>query len=118
MPVSAVKRIGWFVLILLLVVLVALMTWEPFAASPGSPPPPRAYAATITRDEFGVPHIHGKTDADVTFGVGYAHAEDDFSTLQDVVAMTSYYGVEVRYDVVRKDHGRKNPHCSAIRAGT
>ena len=32
--------------------------------------------------------------------------------------MTSYYGVEVRDDVVRKHYGRKNPHCSAIRAGT
>lgn len=71
-----------------LVALVGLMVWEPFSALPGTPPPAHAYRAEITRDEFGVPHIHGHTDPDVTFGVGYAHAEDDFSTLQDVMAMT------------------------------
>ena len=82
------KRIGWTLLILLLVVLIGLMTWEPFAASPGSPTPDRRYSATIIRDEFGVPHIHGKTDPDVAFGVAWAHSEDDFATLQDVLAMT------------------------------
>lgn len=82
------KRIGWVLLITLLLVLVALMTWEPFFAPTSSPPPPRAYSADITRDEFGVPHIHGRTDADVAFGVAWAHSEDDFATLQDVLAMT------------------------------
>jgi penicillin amidase/acyl-homoserine-lactone acylase len=43
------------------------------------------YDARIIRDDFGVPHIFGKTDADASFGFGYAHAEDDFSTIQDVV---------------------------------
>jgi acyl-homoserine-lactone acylase len=60
--VRIVKRIGWGVLVFVLAVLVGLMTWEPFAAAPGSPPPSHVYAATITRDEFGVPHIHGRTD--------------------------------------------------------
>lgn len=79
----------WFLLALLLAALVALLCWEPFLAEqPGPPPPPRAYAAEIIRDEWGVPHIHGRSDADVTFGVGWAHAEDDFATLQDVLAMT------------------------------
>ena len=32
----------------------------------------------IVRDEYGVPHIYGKTDADAAFGLAYAHAEDDF----------------------------------------
>ena len=35
-------------------------------------------ATTITRDEWGVAHIHGKTHADAIFGVGYAQAEDYF----------------------------------------
>lgn len=43
------------------------------------------YEARILRDDFGVPHIFGKTDADASFGFGYAHAEDDFETIQDVV---------------------------------
>jgi penicillin amidase len=32
----------------------------------------------IARDEHGIPHIFGKTDADVFFGLGYAHAQDRF----------------------------------------
>ncbi len=67
---------------------VALMLWEPMLAERTAPPPARTYAVEIARDEFGVPHIFGRTDADVAFGIAYAHAEDDFSTLQQVVAMT------------------------------
>jgi penicillin amidase len=33
---------------------------------------------TIVRDEHGVPHIFGETEADVFFGLGYAHAQDRF----------------------------------------
>lgn len=82
-------RAGWTVLGVTLAAFVALASWEPFfAEQPGPPPPDRRYTAEITRDEFGVPHIHGRTDADTAFGVAWAHAEDDFATLQDVVAMT------------------------------
>lgn len=42
----------------------------------------------ILRDEFGVPHIYGKTDADVAFGLAYAHSEDDFETIQKVILST------------------------------
>ena len=84
-----VTRASWSLLVITLLTLVGLMTWEPFfAEQPGPPPPAQKYTADISRDEFGVPHIHGKTDPDVAFGVAYAHAEDDFTTLQDVVAMT------------------------------
>ena len=34
---------------------------------------------TIIRDNFGVPHIYGKTDADAVFGLLYAQCEDDFN---------------------------------------
>jgi penicillin amidase/acyl-homoserine-lactone acylase len=44
------------------------------------------YDARIERDEFGVPHIFGARDADVAFGLGYAHSEDDFGTIAEVVA--------------------------------
>ncbi|MES1219618.1 MAG: penicillin acylase family protein, partial [Bacteroidota bacterium] len=40
---------------------------------------------TIARDSFGVPHIFAATDAEVAYGLAWAHAEDDFSTLQLVV---------------------------------
>ena len=86
---TILRRTSWTLLIALLALFVALASWEPFLAQqPGPPPPPRAYSAEVIRDEWGVPHIHGKTDADVAFGTAWAHAEDDFSTLQDVVAMT------------------------------
>lgn len=37
----------------------------------------------IVRDSYGVPHIYGKTDADVAYGLAWAHAEDDFKTIQE-----------------------------------
>ncbi len=43
-----------------------------------------AYDVTIHRDQFGIPHIYGKTDPDVAFGLAFAHAEDDFATIQEV----------------------------------
>jgi acyl-homoserine-lactone acylase len=63
-------------------------TWEPISAYSQAAPLAKAYHVELIRDEFGVPHIHGKTDADAAYGLAYAHAEDDFSTIQDVVAMT------------------------------
>ncbi|MEP7163968.1 MAG: penicillin acylase family protein [Ferruginibacter sp.] len=36
----------------------------------------------IVRDSFGVPHIFASTDAAVAYGLAYAHAEDDFKTIQ------------------------------------
>ena len=43
------------------------------------------FTAKIIRDEWGVPHIYGKRDADASFGLAYAHSEDDFQTIQDVL---------------------------------
>lgn len=40
---------------------------------------------TIARDSFGVPHIFAPTDPEVAYGLAWAHAEDDFNTLQLVV---------------------------------
>jgi acyl-homoserine-lactone acylase len=37
---------------------------------------------TIARDSFGIPHIFAPTDAEVAYGLAWAHAEDDFETLQ------------------------------------
>src|ERR1700742_4306025 len=43
-----------------------------------------AHAAnvTITRDDWGIAHVHGKTDADAVFGMVYAQAEDDFNRVE------------------------------------
>jgi acyl-homoserine-lactone acylase len=37
---------------------------------------------TIARDAWGVTHIFAKTDPEVAYGLAYAHAEDDFKTIQ------------------------------------
>ena len=41
-----------------------------------------AINTTIIRDNFGVPHIYGKTDADAVFGLLYAQCEDDFNRVE------------------------------------
>jgi penicillin amidase/acyl-homoserine-lactone acylase len=43
------------------------------------------YDARIIRDSFGVPHIYGKRNADVAFGLAYAHAEDDWKNIEEVI---------------------------------
>lgn len=86
----------------LVLATVVLATWEPFFASAANPPPARTYSAEIIRDKFGVPHIYGKTDADTAYGVAIAHAEDDFFTLQDVVAMA-----RGRYGAIAGEEGAK-----------
>ncbi|MBC7491505.1 MAG: penicillin acylase family protein [Novosphingobium sp.] len=41
-----------------------------------------AAAVSITRDDWGIAHIHGKSDADAVFGMIYAQAEDDFNRIE------------------------------------
>ena len=42
----------------------------------------QAARITIVRDDWGVPHVRGKTDADAVFGMIYAQAEDDFNRVE------------------------------------
>lgn len=82
----------------LLVPLLALLA-APGVALAGRPVPPAKPAVappaasiarwqatagrvTIIRDNWGIPHIYGKTDADVVFGAIYAQAEDDFHRVE------------------------------------
>ena len=82
------RRILLGLLALVVVAAVSLAFWEPLTAEAPVAPAFKPTDVRIARDNFGVPHIFGKTDADVAYGVAYAHAEDDFSTLQEVLAMT------------------------------
>jgi acyl-homoserine-lactone acylase len=41
-----------------------------------------AAAVTIVRDDWGIAHVHGRTDADAVFGMIYAQAEDDFNRVE------------------------------------
>jgi acyl-homoserine-lactone acylase len=42
----------------------------------------QAQRITITRDDWGIAHVSGKTDADAVFGAIYAQAEDDFNRVE------------------------------------
>ena len=42
----------------------------------------QARSVTITRDDWGIAHIRGRTDADAVFGLMYAQAEDDFNRVE------------------------------------
>ena len=42
----------------------------------------QARAVTITRDDWGIAHVRGRTDADAVFGMMYAQAEDDFNRIE------------------------------------
>ena len=50
------------------------------AATAQAAPKP-GHDVRIRRDEWGVPHVLGRTDADAAYGLGYAQAEDDLATL-------------------------------------
>ena len=42
----------------------------------------KAKNVNIIRDDFGVPHVYGKSDADAVFGLLYAQCEDDFKRVE------------------------------------
>ncbi|MCC6144638.1 MAG: penicillin acylase family protein, partial [Candidatus Hydrogenedentes bacterium] len=50
-------------------------------------PPAGKYDARILRDEWGIPHIFGKTDADAAYGLGFAHSEDDWVNMQEAILL-------------------------------
>ncbi|WP_299002761.1 penicillin acylase family protein [uncultured Caulobacter sp.] len=63
--------------------LSAALATTPARAADGLPRlKSRAAAVSITRDDWGIAHIHGKTDADAVFGMAYAQAEDDFNRVE------------------------------------
>lgn len=85
---GTLRRYSMGVLLAATGVVAGLAFWEPLVAQQVAPPAARAYKVEIVRDGFGVPHILGDTDADAAYGLAFAHAEDDFATIQEVLAMT------------------------------
>src|SRR3982750_3320264 len=69
------------ILLLALVVAAPLPAQQPTSAEVAAWER-RAQGVDITRDDWGIPHIHGKTDADAVFGLLYAQAEDDFNRVE------------------------------------
>lgn len=69
---------------LLLVLPLLTASLSPLRAQPVDPAPLAARAArvTIVRDDWGIAHVHGPTDADAVFGMIYAQCEDDFNRVE------------------------------------
>ena len=63
----------------------------------------QAKNVTVIRDNYGIPHIYGKTDADAVFGLLYAQCEDDFKRvemnyIEKLGRMAEVKGESVLYD--------------------
>ncbi|GGO04359.1 penicillin amidase [Iodidimonas muriae] len=69
--------------------LVAVIAWSPLPDfnADAAIKAAQSYDVEVIRDEYGVPHIFGARDQDVAFGLGYAHMEDDWQTIEMVVLM-------------------------------
>src|SRR5215470_16749350 len=68
-----------------LILTLGLLTSQAFAAPTAaeiSRWEKQARNVTITRDDWGIAHVIGKTDADAVFGMIYAQAEDDFNRVE------------------------------------
>ncbi|MCA2988333.1 MAG: penicillin acylase family protein, partial [Gemmatimonas sp.] len=69
-----------------LLLVASLSPAGSLAAQPATTPSARwaeqAKRVTIMRDQYGVAHVYGKTDADAVFGMVYAQAEDDFPRVE------------------------------------
>ena len=68
--------------LLLLCVFAALPAAAQSAADEEARWHTEAADTSIVRDDWGIAHIHGKTDADTVFGMIYAQAEDDFNRVE------------------------------------
>ncbi|MCP4900389.1 MAG: penicillin acylase family protein, partial [bacterium] len=69
--------------------LILLLVFVGISCAPYGPPnsevarwEEQASKVTIARDDWGIPHIQGESDADAIFGLMYAQAEDDFNRIE------------------------------------
>ncbi|WP_353065665.1 penicillin acylase family protein [Tunturibacter psychrotolerans] len=69
-------------LAVLIAVLLASSTLHAAEDSESARWKQEAASVVITRDDWGIAHIHGTTDADAVFGMEYAQAEDDFNRIE------------------------------------
>lgn len=92
-------RNRWILLAGLALLLIGGYRWlsQPERLPPGLAAAGEQYDVEILRDVWGVPHVFGTTDADVAYGLAFAHAEDDFATIQGALLaargqLASVYG--------------------------
>ena len=68
--------------VLLLLAAVSSLAFQSPTADEKARWEQEAQRVTIVRDDWGIAHVHGKTDADAVFGMIYAQAEDDFNRVE------------------------------------
>jgi len=83
-PVMNTRAIS---LALAAIALTSLAPFSPCAAQRATPAEvarwnQEARRVTIIRDDWGIAHVYGKSDADAVFGMIYAQAEDDFNRVE------------------------------------
>ena len=86
-----------------IVVWSALGLCEKPAIAADVDPVTMAQSVTIHRDDWGVPHIYGTTDASIAFGMAYAQCEDYFWQLED-----TYIQSLGRYAEIHGESGLNN----------
>ena len=69
----------------LILLSLSLLLMQSTHAQKTADPILRTDKITIARDSFGVPHIFAPTDPEVAYGLAWAHAEDDFNTIQTLI---------------------------------
>jgi acyl-homoserine lactone acylase PvdQ len=67
---------------LVLAAALALTAFQPASSAEASRWATQAAKINIVRDDWGIAHVSGKTDADAVFGMIYAQAEDDFNRIE------------------------------------
>jgi acyl-homoserine lactone acylase PvdQ len=70
-------------ILLSLLFIVGTLFSQPFTPAEIQEWEEQAKTITIIRDDWGIPHIYGKTDADAVFGMLYAQCEDDFKRIEE-----------------------------------
>jgi acyl-homoserine lactone acylase PvdQ len=71
-----------FVIFLITLVFVSASAAKSYTSAELARWEKRAANVTITRDDWGIAHVNGKTDADAVFGAIYAQAEDDLNRVE------------------------------------
>ena len=69
-------------LVLLLAAASAALAFQMSAVAEAARWKQQAANVTIVRDDWGIAHVYGKTDADAVFGMMYTQAEDDFNRVE------------------------------------
>jgi acyl-homoserine lactone acylase PvdQ len=69
-------------LVLLLAAACAAIAFEAAPTTEAARWKQQAANVTIERDDWGIAHVYGKTDADAVFGMMYTQAEDDFNRVE------------------------------------